>query len=169
METEGIARTLARPSITVLSGELAAVQVGGPSGTMIGPERFDEIICYDALSTGGSFVVFGPERDPIDIARMYLEFFEDESCGYCAPCRIGGTQMVRLLQKVIDGQATMADLDSIRRLAKAMEKASLCGLGQTAASPVTSTLRHFENEYLEKVDTSAVVETHEWVPLRTNR
>ena len=66
-----------------------AVQIGGPSGRMIGPADFDRTICYDDLATGGAMVVFGPGRNPIEIARMYMEFFEDESCGYCTPCRVG--------------------------------------------------------------------------------
>jgi NADH:ubiquinone oxidoreductase subunit F (NADH-binding) len=154
---------------------LKAVQTGGPSGGVIPEQLWDTPVCYEQLRRLGSIMGSGgmiamdEDDSMVEIARFYLGFTVEESCGKCAPCRVGGTQMVRLLQKVIDRQATLADLDTIRRLARAMENASLCGLGQTSASPVTSTLKYFESEYLERVDTSAVVETHEWVPLRTRR
>jgi ferredoxin len=87
----------------------------------------------------------------VDIAKFYLGFCVEESCGKCAPCRIGGTQMLRLLEKISEGKGALEDLTALRRIAFAMQKASLCGLGQTAANPVLSTLRYFENEYKEHI------------------
>jgi len=75
----------------------------------------------------------------------------DESCGKCAPCRIGGKQMLGFLEKITEGKGELSDLDKLRKIAHAMQKASLCGLGQTASNPVLSTLRYFENEYKEKI------------------
>ena len=82
-----------------------------------------------------------------DIAKFYLGFCVDESCGKCAPCRIGGTQMLRLLKKVTDGEGTQKDLEQLEQISSAMQKASLCGLGQTAPNPVLSTLRYYRAEY----------------------
>ena len=87
------------------------------------------------------------DNSMVDIAKFYLGFCVDESCGKCAPCRIGGTQMLHLLEKIVDGKGELADLDKLRKICFAMQKSSLCGLGQTAANPVLSTLRYFENEY----------------------
>ena len=151
---------------------LKAIQTGGPSGGVIPTSLLDTPVCFEELRKLGSMmgsggmIVMDEDDSMVEIAKFYLGFTVDESCGKCAPCRIGGTQMVALLQKVADGKATPLDLDVIRRLAKAMTKASLCGLGQTAANPVTSTLKYFEGEYVSKLVTTDDVETHEWVPLR---
>jgi NADH:ubiquinone oxidoreductase subunit F (NADH-binding) len=96
-------------------------------------------------------IVMDDSSDMIGIARFYLDFTVDESCGKCAPCRIGGKQMLMLLDKVQAGEATKADLVELKKIAMAMQKASLCGLGQTAPNPVLSTLRFFEDEYLKKL------------------
>jgi len=84
----------------------------------------------------------------VDIAKFYLGFCVDESCGKCAPCKIGGWQMLRLLEKIADGKGEEADLEKIKRIAQAMQKASLCGLGQSAPNPVLSTLNYFAEEYV---------------------
>ena len=111
------------------SRETQAVQIGGPSGRMIGPSDFDRTICYDDLSTGGAMVVFGPDRNPIEIARMYMEFFEDESCGYCTPCRVGNGILRRGLDKVLAGRGEPADLVQFEEVARTMKATSRCGLG----------------------------------------
>jgi NADH:ubiquinone oxidoreductase subunit F (NADH-binding) len=151
---------------------LKALQTGGPSGGVVPESLFDTPVCYEELRKLGSMMGSGgmiamdEDDSMVAIARFYLGFIVEESCGKCAPCRIGSTQMAKLLQKVLDGQATTADLDGLRRLGKAMDNASLCGLGQTAANPVTSTLKYFEQEYLDLIDTTVQPETHDWVPLR---
>ncbi len=125
------------------SRETQAVQIGGPSGRMIGPSEFDRTICYDDLSTGGAMVVFGPDRNPIEIARMYMEFFEDESCGYCTPCRVGNGLLRRGLDKVLAGRGEPSDLVQFEEVARTMKATSRCGLGQTSFNPVLTTLASF--------------------------
>ena len=140
--------------------KLKAVQTGGPSGGVIPAEHMDLPVCYEELKKVGSImgsggmIVMDDSSNMVNIANFYLDFTVDESCGKCAPCRIGGKQMLLLLEKINKGKGTKQDLEDLKRVAQAMQKASLCGLGQTAPNPVLSTLRFFENEYLEKlVDT----------------
>ena len=140
--------------------KLKAVQTGGPSGGVIPAEHMDFPVCYEELKKVGSImgsggmIVMDDSSNMVNIANFYLDFTVDESCGKCAPCRIGGKQMLLLLEKINKGKGTKQDLEDLKRVAQAMQKASLCGLGQTAPNPVLSTLRFFENEYLEKlVDT----------------
>ena len=137
--------------------KLKAVQTGGPSGGVIPVEYMDLPVCYEELKKVGSImgsggmIVMDDTSNMVNIANFYLDFTVDESCGKCAPCRIGGKQMLLLLEKINKGKGSKQDIEDLRRIATAMQKASLCGLGQTAPNPVLSTLRFFENEYLEKV------------------
>jgi len=137
--------------------KLKAVQTGGPSGGVIPTEYINLPLCYDELKKVGSImgsggmIVIDDSSDMVDLAKFYLDFTVDESCGKCAPCRIGGKQMLMLLEKISKGRGTKEDIDLLRQIATAMQKASLCGLGQTAPNPVLSTLRFFSNEYEAKV------------------
>lgn len=137
--------------------KLKAVQTGGPSGGVIPTEYLDMPVCYEELKKLGSImgsggmIVMDDTSDMVNIANFYLDFTVDESCGKCAPCRIGGKQMLLLLEKINKGKATKQDLTDLKRIATAMQKASLCGLGQTAPNPVLSTLKFFEKEYLDKL------------------
>jgi len=132
---------------------IKAVQTGGPSGGLIPARELDTPITYEHLQKLGSYmgsggmIVMDETDDLVELSRFYLGFCVDESCGKCAPCRIGGTQMLRLLDRIAAGKGTEADVATIRRLAHAMQKASLCGLGQGAPSPVLSALRYFEPEF----------------------
>ncbi|WP_373497786.1 NADH-ubiquinone oxidoreductase-F iron-sulfur binding region domain-containing protein [Desulfococcus sp.] len=134
-----------------------AVQTGGPSGGVIPEQLLDTGVDYDNLQKLGSIMGSGglivmDEHDcMVDIAKFYLKFCVDESCGKCAPCRIGGWQLLHILEGISEGRGTLEDLDRMRRISKAMQKASLCGLGQTAANPVLSTLKYFEDEYREHI------------------
>ena len=134
-----------------------AVQTGGPSGGVIPEHLLDTGVDYDNLQRLGSImgsggmIVMDEDDCMVDIAKFYLKFCVDESCGKCAPCRIGGYQMLHLLEGIAQGKGTLEDLNRLRMIAKAMQKASLCGLGQTAANPVLSTLRYFEDEYREHI------------------
>ncbi len=128
-----------------------AVQVGGASGQMVDPRQFDQTICYDDLATGGSIMVFGPGRDVIQIAAEFTKFFEHESCGYCTPCRVGTVLLRSKLQQIIAGQGESADIQYLQDLGRTMKTASRCGLGQTAANPVMSTLNCFRDEYEKRV------------------
>ncbi|MDD5217264.1 MAG: NADH-ubiquinone oxidoreductase-F iron-sulfur binding region domain-containing protein [Candidatus Omnitrophica bacterium] len=133
--------------------KIKAVQTGGPSGGVI-PEDFHNIpVGYENLQKLGSIMGSGgmivmDETDcMVDIAKFYLRFCVDESCGKCAPCRIGGTQLLNILEKISEGTAHLDDLKKMRKISFAMQKASLCGLGQTASNPVLSTMSFFEEEY----------------------
>ncbi len=137
--------------------KLKAVQTGGPSGGVIPADKMDLPVCYEELKKIGSImgsggmIVIDDTQDMAGLANFYLDFTVDESCGKCAPCRIGGKQMLLLLEKINKGKGTRQDLADLKRVATAMQKASLCGLGQTAPNPVLSTLKFFEQEYLDKL------------------
>ncbi len=137
------------------AGDVQAVQVGGPSGQMVGPEAFDRTICYDDLATGGSVMVFGSESDLLEIVDSFLEFFIDESCGYCTPCRVGNVLMKQCLDKIRSGKATSADLDYLENLAETVKRTSRCGLGQTSPNPVLSTLLHMRTIYEAVLSTTS--------------
>jgi len=135
-----------------------AAQTGGPSGGMIPPQFLDTPIDYENLSKIGSIMGSGglivmDEDDCIpDIAKFYLDFTVDESCGKCAPCRIGGRKLLNYLIKICNGEGSYEDIDNMKEISEAMARASLCGLGQTASNPVQSSLRYFMDEYKEHID-----------------
>jgi NADH:ubiquinone oxidoreductase subunit F (NADH-binding)/(2Fe-2S) ferredoxin/Pyruvate/2-oxoacid:ferredoxin oxidoreductase delta subunit len=130
-----------------------AVQTGGPSGGVIPAAHLDTPIDYESLQSLGSImgsggmIVMDEDDCMVDVNRFYLEFTVDESCGKCAPCRIGGRSLYNLLAKIARGQGTGDALDQLREIGHAMQKASLCGLGQSAPNPVLSALRYFPDEY----------------------
>jgi bidirectional [NiFe] hydrogenase diaphorase subunit len=136
-------------------GEIKAVQTGGPSGGCIPAAHLDTPVDYESLSKLGSImgsggmIVMDDKDNMVDVARFFMEFCMDESCGKCVPCRAGTVQMHDLLRKVIAKQATARDLDKLEQLCDLVKNTSLCGLGQTAPNPVLSTLRFFRPEYLE--------------------
>jgi [NiFe] hydrogenase diaphorase moiety large subunit len=125
----------------------AAIQVGGPSGRMIGPKEFNRIICYDDLSTGGSFILFNKGRNVVDIARQFMDFFVEESCGYCTPCRVGNVLLRNKLVEILAGHGAPEDLAYLEELGRTTKLASRCGLGQTSPNPVLSTLENFRPAY----------------------
>ncbi len=135
-----------------------AAQSGGPSGGMIPPQYLDVPIDYGALAKIGSIMGSGglivmDETDCIpDIAKFYLDFTVDESCGKCAPCRIGGRKLLNYLGRICEGRGTLEDIENMRKISDAMCRASLCGLGQTASNPVRSSLTYFMDEYLEHIN-----------------
>ena len=135
-----------------------AAQTGGPSGGIIPPQFLDTPIDYESLAKIGSIMGSGglivmDETDcVVDIAKFYLDFTVDESCGKCAPCRIGGRKLLNYLKKISDGRGTEQDIADMQQICDAMNKASLCGLGQTASNPVRSTLRYFMDEYMEHIN-----------------
>ena len=130
-----------------------AAQTGGPSGGCIPAEHFDIPIDYDNLISIGSMmgsgglIVMDEDDCMVDIAKFFLEFTVEESCGKCTPCRVGTRRMLEILEKITKGQATMEDLDKLEALCYYIKDNSLCGLGQTAPNPVLSTLRYFRDEY----------------------
>ncbi|MDD3931218.1 MAG: NADH-quinone oxidoreductase subunit NuoF [Eubacteriales bacterium] len=134
-----------------------AVQTGGPSGGCIPASMLDTPIDYDNLIEAGSMmgsggmIVMDEDTCMVDIAKFFLEFTVEESCGKCAPCRIGTRRMLEILEKITEGNGTLKDIDDLERLAVAIREGSLCGLGQTAPNPVLSTLKRFREEYVEHV------------------
>ena len=127
-----------------------AAQTGGPSGGCIPASLIDTPIDYDNLLAIG-LIVMDEDTCMVDIAKFFLEFTVDESCGKCTPCRVGTKRLLELLNKITDGKGTMEDLDKITELAEFIKSNSLCGLGQTAPNPVLSTLRYFRDEYVEHI------------------
>ena len=134
-----------------------AAQTGGPSGGCIPAEHLDVPIDYDNLKEIGSMmgsgglIVMDEDTCMVDIAKFFLEFTVDESCGKCTPCRIGTRRMLEILEKITKGQATMDDLDKLEELCSHLQSNSLCALGQTAPNPVISTLRYFRDEYIAHI------------------
>ena len=134
-----------------------AAQTGGPSGGCISAENLDVPIDYENLAAIGSImrsgglIIMDEDNCMVDIAKFFLEFTVDESCGKCAPCRIGTRRLLELVTKVTEGKATMEDLDKIEELCESIKSNSLCALGQTAPNPVISTLRYFRDEYIAHI------------------
>ncbi|VGO14545.1 NAD-reducing hydrogenase HoxS subunit alpha [Pontiella desulfatans] len=127
--------------------DVACVCVGGPSGQMVGPAQFGLGISYEELSTGGSMMVFSNQRDILEVADAFMEFFVDESCGYCVPCRVGNVLLKKRLERVRKGEGAQSDLDYLQRLGESVKFTSRCGLGQTSPNPVLSTLKNFRPVY----------------------
>lgn len=134
-----------------------AVQTGGPSGGCIPESELDNPIEYDSLVALGSMmgsggmIVLDEDNCMVDVARFFLDFTRDESCGKCTPCRIGTKRLLEMLENITQGKADMEDLDRLKELATGIKKVALCGLGQTAPNPVLSTLNHFRDEYISHV------------------
>lgn len=134
-----------------------AVQTGGPSGGCIPASLLDTAIDYDNLVAVGSMmgsggmIVMDEDTCMVDIAKFFLEFTVDESCGKCVPCRIGTKRMYEILTRITDGTGTLDDLQALEDVAVSLKNGSLCALGQTAANPILSTMKHFRDEYVEHV------------------
>ena len=134
-----------------------AVQTGGPSGGCIPAEFLDMAVDYESLVGVGSFmgsggmIVMDDTSCMVDVARYFMDFCREESCGKCVPCRVGTTQLYMLLDRISKGEGTMDDLDQMERLGAMVQRTSLCGLGQGAPNPIFSTLRYFRDEYLAHI------------------
>ncbi len=131
--------------------EVQAAQVGGASGQMISEDGFDRSICFDDLATGGSLMIFNHERDLLKVASKFMEFFVEESCGYCTPCRVGNRLLKERLDRIIAGKGEASDLEYLESLGKSVKTASRCGLGQTSPNPILSTLENFRSEYEKRL------------------
>ena len=134
-----------------------AIQTGGPSGGCLTeryldtPIDFDNLVALGSMMGSGGAIVMDEDNCMVDVAKFYMEFICDESCGKCSPCRIGTKRMLEILTKITNGNGTLKDLEELEELSQAVKTNSLCGLGQTAANPVISTLRNFRNEYLAHI------------------
>lgn len=143
-------------------GTAKAVQTGGPSGGCIPASAFDTPVDYESLSQLGSMmgsggmIVMDESTNMVDVARFFMEFCMDESCGKCIPCRVGTVQLYKLLTKISEGKASFADLKLLEELCDMVKHTSLCGLGQSAPNPVFSTLRYFRDEYLALIKQTAI-------------
>ncbi len=134
-------------------GKVKAVQTGGPSGGCIPADRFDTPVDYESLAQLGSImgsggmIVMDEKDNMVDVARFFMEFCMDESCGKCVPCRAGTVQIYNILTKIRNGEAKPQDIETLRELCDMVKQTSLCGLGQSAPNPVLSTLRYYRHEY----------------------
>ncbi len=134
-----------------------AVQIGGPSGGCLPESLLDTEVDYDSLSRAGAImgsggmIVLDEDDCMVDVARYFVQFTQDESCGKCTPCREGTKRMLEILERITEGKGVLNDIELLKRLGHTVRRASLCGLGQTAPNPVLSTLRHFSEEYTDHV------------------
>ena len=137
--------------------EFKAIQTGGPSGGCLTAKDLDEPIDFDNLVARGSMmgsggaIVMDEDNCMVDVAKFYMEFICDESCGKCSPCRIGTKRMLEILTRITEGRGTMKDLEELEELGNTVKANSLCALGQTAANPIISTLTHFRDEYIAHI------------------
>ena len=134
-----------------------AIQTGGPSGGCLTEKDLDTPIDYDNLVAKGSMmgsggaIVMDEDNCMVDVAKFYMDFICDESCGKCSPCRIGTKRMLEILNKITEGKGTMKDLEELEELAKIVKENSVCGLGQTSANPIVSTMKQFKEEYIAHI------------------
>jgi NADH:ubiquinone oxidoreductase subunit F (NADH-binding)/NAD-dependent dihydropyrimidine dehydrogenase PreA subunit len=132
---------------------IKAVQIGGPSGGCLPVEKFDLPIDFDILAEAGSMVgsggmvVMDETSCMVDVAKYFLQFLQDESCGKCVPCRLGIDRMLEIITDITEGRGTLAQLDLLEELAETVSETALCGLGKTAPNPVLTTLHYFRSEY----------------------
>ena len=137
--------------------EFKAIQTGGPSGggltkkDLDTPIDFDNLVALGSMMGSGGAIVMDEDNCMVDVAKFYMEFICDESCGKCSPCRIGTKRILEILEKITKGKGTLQDLADLEDLSEAVKANSLCGLGQTAANPVLSTMRQFKDEYIAHV------------------
>lgn len=134
-----------------------ALQTGGPSGGCLTEEYldtpidFDNLVALGSMMGSGGAIVMDEDNCMVDVAKFYMEFICDESCGKCSPCRIGTKRMLEILTKITNGEGELSDIDRLEELAAVTKNGSLCALGQTAANPITSTLTHFRDEYIAHI------------------
>jgi len=128
-----------------------AVQVGGASGKCVAPKDFGRRISFEDLPTDGSIMIFGKNRDLLECMYQFIEFFVEESCGWCVPCRAGTTLLEKKLRQILDGKGTAQSLADLRRIAQTVKAMSRCGLGQTSANPILTTIYDFADLYAEKI------------------
>jgi [NiFe] hydrogenase diaphorase moiety large subunit len=131
--------------------DVLGVQVGGPSGTFISNQELDRKLAFEDLATGGSFIVFNETRNIFDIVQNFSHFFTHESCGFCTPCRVGTALLQKQLDKIISGHGSAGDVVELEALSRLVKNYSHCGLGQTAANPILSTLQRYPQLYQDRL------------------
>ena len=127
--------------------DVLGIQIGGPSGTFISNKEFDRKLAFEDLATGGSFIVFNNSRNILDIVNNFTLFFAHESCGFCTPCRVGTALLKKQLDKIVEGHGSAGDVVALEELCQLIKTQSHCGLGQTAANPVLTTLERYPELY----------------------
>lgn len=129
-----------------------AVQIGGASGVCIDASKFDRTLAYEDLATGGSVMIFGKNRDMLKVLKNFMEFFVEESCGQCTPCRIGNTKLLEGVEMIERGEFTFDYINKLKELGTTMQAASKCGLGQSSPNSFISILENFKDEILNKTE-----------------
>jgi [NiFe] hydrogenase diaphorase moiety large subunit len=132
--------------------DVAAIQVGGPSGELVARNGFERKLCFEDLPTGGSVMMFSTKRNIVEIVDYFLDFFVEESCGFCTPCRVGNVFLKERIEKIRHGKAVPEDLDYLQELSNTIIKTSRCGLGQASPNPVLSSLKNFPLVYAALVN-----------------
>ncbi len=135
----------------VCAEDAQAVQVGGPSGVCVAPKDFGRRISFEDIPTGGSVIVFGPRRDLLEVVHDFTGFFAEESCGWCVPCRVGTELLNKKMEKILEGRGTGSDLEDLKNWGNTVKIMSRCGLGQTAANPILTTLQNFQDIYKKRI------------------
>lgn len=133
--------------------EVLGVQIGGPSGTFISNDELHRKIAFEDLATGGSFIIFNNSRNILDIVNNFTHFFAHESCGFCTPCRVGTSLLKKQLDKIMDGHGSAGDVVALEELCQLIKSYSHCGLGQTAANPILTTLERYPELYQSQLKT----------------
>jgi len=133
------------------ANDVLGLQIGGPSGTFISNQEFDRKLAFEDLATGGSFIVFNNSRNILDIAHNFTHFFAHESCGFCTPCRVGTSLLRQQLDKIVDGHGSAGDVVALEELCQLVKTHSHCGLGQTAANPILTTLERYPELYQSRL------------------
>jgi len=131
--------------------ELLGLQIGGPSGLFISDSELQRKLAFEDLATGGSFIIFNKQRNLLDIVNNFTHFFAHESCGFCTPCRVGTSLLKNQLDKIVDGHGSAGDVVALEELCALVKNYSHCGLGQTAANPIISTLARFPELYQSRL------------------
>ncbi len=135
------------------SNDAMGVQIGGPSGSYVSDVEFERKLAFEDLSTGGSFIVFNRSRNMLDMVQNFTHFFAHESCGFCTPCRVGTSLLKKQLDKIYDGHGSAGDVVELERLCQLVNTTSHCGLGQTAANPILTTLQRYPEHYQQLLKT----------------
>lgn len=133
------------------ASDVLGVQVGGPSGTFISNQELDRKLAFEDLATGGSFIVFNKSRNILEIVQNFTHFFAHESCGFCTPCRVGTSLLKKQVDKIVEGHGSAGDVVELENLCNLVKNNSHCGLGQTAANPILTTLQRYPDLYQQKL------------------
>jgi [NiFe] hydrogenase diaphorase moiety large subunit len=129
------------------AADVLGVQVGGPSGTFISNQEFERKLAFEDLATGGSFIIFNSSRNVLDAVHNFTHFFAHESCGFCTPCRVGTSLLKKQMDKIVEGHGSAGDIVALEELCQLVKNYSHCGLGQTAANPILTTLERYLGLY----------------------